>query len=456
MRSCNYSLLGMLALFLSGSMASGQTFEISSQDQTHAAGSGAIPFTATFSIEQVTGALEDTKGFSFAYRHDDTLMEVLGANPYVPATVGELAAVNSNEGPDFIQGEVFVDGFTIGVIYAFVDQSQVITFEVPKPMIEVEYATLPGALSGASGDVVSTIIPASDLGTPPTSTVVVIGAGTSAATTALPFSITFLAAPPLTFVVECADQSANFNAASGEGNFTASILIDQDVIPGDTAVDTQGFSFGIGHDSAVLSAMGVDYGAALGSLEGGQGPEYFQVGIYNDGITVGCIYDFQGASSYSFGSPTEAATVDYETQSGALAGSTPGSSVVTVLTPMAGLGPGGVTLVMVVDGQSVIMSGQSGSVTLTATGGFDRGDCNDDGGFNIGDPITLLDALFLGGLVNCDNACDANDDENRDIADGVYMLSALFINGPMPPGTGICAPDPTPGTLSCVVFNSCS
>ena len=75
MRSCNYSLLGVLALFLSGSMASGQTFEISSQDQTHAAGSGAIPFTATFSIEQVTGALEDTKGFSFAYRHDDTLME---------------------------------------------------------------------------------------------------------------------------------------------------------------------------------------------------------------------------------------------------------------------------------------------------------------------------------------------------------------------------------------------
>jgi hypothetical protein len=102
------------------------------------------------------------------------------------------------------------------------------------------------------------------------------------------------------------------------------------------------------------------------------------------------------------------------------------------------------------------MSGQSGSVTLTATGGIDRGDCNDDGSFNIGDPITLLDALFLGGNVNCDNACDANDDENKDIADGVYMLSALFISGPMPPGTGTCAPDPTAGTLSCVIFNSCS
>ncbi len=456
MRFCSHSMLMLCALFLSGSLASGQTFEISSPDQTHAAGADAIPFTATFSIEQLTGALEDTKGFSFAYRHDDSLMEVLGANPYVPAAVGELAAVNGNDGPDFIQGEVFADGFTIGVIYAFVDQSQVITFEVPKPMIEVEYATLNGALSGASGDVVSTIIPASDLGVPPTSTVVVIGAGTSAATTALPFSITFLAAPPLTFVVECADQSANFNAASGEGNFSSSVLIDQDVLPGDTAVETQGFSFGIGHDSTVLSAIGVDYGSALGGLEGGQGPEYFQVGIYSDGITVGCIYDFQGASTYAFGSPTEATTVDYETQAGALSGSTPGSSVVTTLTPTEGLGPSGVTLVMVVDGQSVIMSGQSGSVTLTATGGFDRGDCNDDSGFNIGDPITLLDALFLGGSVNCDNACDANDDENKDIADGVYMLSALFINGPMPPDSGICVPDPTPGTLSCLIFNSCS
>lgn len=455
----NIVFVTLLTIFLvPGSFTAGQTFEIFSSDQTLVSGGGNVSFTSTFSIEQVSGAVEDTKGFSFAYRHDAALLEVVGSNPYVPAVVGELAAVNNNGGPDFIQGEVFVDGFTVGVIYAFVDQSQVITFEVAKPMIEVEYSTLAGALDGITEDVVTEIIPAADLGTPPTATVVVIGAGVSAQATGLPFSITFEVAPPappILFTISCGDQEATFSSATGVGSFTNSVSVVEQVAPGQVANETQGFSFGIGHDSALLTATAVNLGAILQAMNGGSGAEYFQAGIEVDGCTVGCIYDFQGGVTTTYQVATEVVSIDYDTVAAALAGSAPGSSQATTLMPIAGLGPNGVTLVMVVDGQSVSMQSQAGVVTLVATGGFDRGDCNDDGNYDIADAITLLDNLFLGGDVNCDDACDGNDDELKDIADPVYFLSSLFIGGPMPPGNGTCAPDPTEGTLGCDVFNSC-
>ncbi|HIG06227.1 MAG TPA: hypothetical protein EYQ08_10960 [Planctomycetes bacterium] len=451
-----FGIFVLLFVLFTASAAWGQTFEISSPDQMVPAGGGSATFSATFSIVQVTGALEETKGFSMAYGHDSTLLEVVGSNPYIPTPVGSLAALNGGTGPDFIQGEVFTNGFTVGVIYAFVDQSQVITFGTPLPMIEVDYATIPGALSGSTGNVVTTISSASDLGTPPATTVVVIGAGSSAPTTGMPFSITFQAAPPMAFEVICVDQAATFSSSTGVGSFTGTVQIDQDVEPGDTAAETQGFSLGVAHDAAVLEATAVDYGASLASLEGGTGPEFFNVGIISGGITVGCIYDFQGGAFIGFDTPTEAVLVQYDTVPGALVGTPPGASISTTLTPTSGLGPTGVTMVMVVDGQSIDMTGQAGSVLLTAIGGFNRGDCNDDFSFNIGDAITLLDGLFLGGVIVCANACDSNDDNQGNIADAVHMLAALFNGGPMPPGTGSCAPDPTPGALGCEDYTSCS
>ena len=623
----------LTVLVLAGSFVAGQSFEISSPDQSMSAGNGTVPFNASFSIEQVTGAIEDTKGFSFAYHHDPALLEVVGSNPFVPTVVGELAAVNNNDGPDFIQGEIFPDGFTIGVIYAFVDQTQVITFEVAKPMIEVEYSTLPGAVAGITSDVVTEIFPADDLGTPPTATVVVIGAGVSADATSLPFFITFeapppvpdpifvisapdqsavasgpnggvasfissfsieqdlsdpaavakptyafqfgyqhdpvmlqvdsvsegatiaaldggngadffgemiyadgftigctydfqlqetitfataaevvdvsyssvsgaldgatgtqstvveessnLGSPPLTpvvvvdegtsidaealpftvgltpapsnvFTLRCTDQQATFSSVSGVGSFTNSITMTEDQDNVGYPNDTQGFSFGISHDSILLTVIDVHQGAILQAMNGGAGADYFQVGIYPDGCTVGCIYDFQNITVAQFPTETELTTADYETVAGTLAGTEAGDTIVTQLTPIAGLGPNSVTLVMVVGGQSNAMVSDSGEISLVATGGFDRGDCNDDGLFDIADPITLLDNLFLGGFVPCDDACDGNDDELKDIADPIYILAALFNGGPLPPDSGNCGPDPTEGTLGCDSFDSCA
>ncbi len=88
--------------------------------------------------------------------------------------------------------------------------------------------------------------------------------------------------------------------------------------------------------------------------------------------------------------------------------------------------------------------------------GFNRGDTNQDGGFDIADAIFLLNFLFNNGIVSCVVACDANDDNGVDIADAVYCLIALFGNGALPPAPhGVCGEDPTPGALSCIDFSNC-
>lgn len=85
---------------------------------------------------------------------------------------------------------------------------------------------------------------------------------------------------------------------------------------------------------------------------------------------------------------------------------------------------------------------------------FSRGDCNQDGQFNIADAVFLLTQLFGGApsALQCDDACDGNDDENLNIADPVAYLGALFTIGsqPLPPPYPDCGGDPGGDTLSCV------
>lgn len=61
------------------------------------------------------------------------------------------------------------------------------------------------------------------------------------------------------------------------------------------------------------------------------------------------------------------------------------------------------------------------------------GDVNDDGTFNIGDPVYLISWIFKGGPeplhLEC---CDVNSDMAVNIGDAVYMVQAIFNGGPLP------------------------
>ncbi|MEM7261122.1 MAG: hypothetical protein AAF488_03965 [Planctomycetota bacterium] len=89
---------------------------------------------------------------------------------------------------------------------------------------------------------------------------------------------------------------------------------------------------------------------------------------------------------------------------------------------------------------------------------FVRGDVNTDGLFDIADPVSVLNILFIPGtpVVNCLDAMDINDDGSTDIGDAVYALSALFVTGsPSPPAPNVCGEDPTDDALGCDLYAPC-
>ncbi len=83
---------------------------------------------------------------------------------------------------------------------------------------------------------------------------------------------------------------------------------------------------------------------------------------------------------------------------------------------------------------------------------FRRGDVNSDGFFNLADPITVLQVLYVPGqsFPPCADSIDANDDGVLDLSDPITILTFLFGSGipiafPFPD----CGSDPTPDMLDC-------
>lgn len=91
---------------------------------------------------------------------------------------------------------------------------------------------------------------------------------------------------------------------------------------------------------------------------------------------------------------------------------------------------------------------------------FMRGDCNADALFNIADAIFLLSFLFPMGMPpqpTCRDACDGNDDGCLDIGDPVSILGALFGGaGVLPAPFMTCGYDPTPqDRMGCLNYDGC-
>ena len=101
-------------------------------------------------------------------------------------------------------------------------------------------------------------------------------------------------------------------------------------------------------------------------------------------------------------------------------------------------------------------SGES-TATVEWARPYKRGDSNRDGGFDIGDAVHVLDALFAGGEFPCRAASDVNADGAVDIGDTIYALNALFALGTPPPDPHEeCGVDPEmPGEIECDEYDAC-
>ncbi len=87
---------------------------------------------------------------------------------------------------------------------------------------------------------------------------------------------------------------------------------------------------------------------------------------------------------------------------------------------------------------------------------FIRGDADGLGTYSIADAIMILNWVFEGLPLPCDDAGDVNDDGLIDIADSSYLLTFIFNSGSPPPAPyATCGPDPTADSLGCASYSAC-
>jgi len=89
---------------------------------------------------------------------------------------------------------------------------------------------------------------------------------------------------------------------------------------------------------------------------------------------------------------------------------------------------------------------------------FLRGDCNGDGTTNISDPVAALGCMFLGKPTTCEDALDIDDNGVLELGDPICLLNYLFVSGSAPaapfPGCGIDPAD-ADDALGCERHDAC-
>ncbi len=427
-------------------------FSLVAQNVTAGYSAAGVQFETTIMGREFTdhpGYPTNTAGFSFGLAHNPDLFAAIDAAP-----AGSVAQLDGGAGPQFFDSANYADGITVGCVYSFTF-AETIQMISDTDLALVSYDSLPGVFNTTTGTVISALDFTESLGVPPVQAVISTDSGIAVGVVPTGAIVTLT---PSGFILTAVDQTVGFSEATGAASFDASFTLDED--PGNVGYpnDTQGFSFGVEHDPSLLSVTGAAGGPVIDALNGSTGPDFIDVNLFADGFTMGCVYSFLGTGTIQFATPIDLAIASYDTVAGALAGSS--TDVLTTLSISSNLGIPPVQVVVVVNSGALGAVGVDGTITLTpgVGGGFMRSDVNDDSLINLADAITVLDALFLGGVINCMDAADTNDDELSNIADGVYVLSYLFSGGPPPPAPfgGSCGPDPAGTALDCAQYNSCN
>lgn len=96
------------------------------------------------------------------------------------------------------------------------------------------------------------------------------------------------------------------------------------------------------------------------------------------------------------------------------------------------------------------------SASIRVPACFVRGEVNQDGMVDLGDPLAILFFLFAGQEVGCQGAADSNGDGAVDVSDVTFLLEYLFLDGEEPgaPFSACGSPD-TPHQLTCGSFSPC-
>ena len=428
----------------------GQSIQIS--DETVFSGD---PVTLT-----ATGTLvEPILGFSFGLEHDGAVLTAQSA------TQGsDVAATNSGAGADYFQVELAPAGgtglfiacvFTVGGV---LDSLGVGTHELAL----VNYNTSAGAAAGST-----TSVDLSDaLGSPPANIVFTTLSGVSTFPSANNGSVTFDVPPPTGTTCTLTDPCACDHDISWTNGATYTAVevrvngvLTQTLGGGATSTTVNTGAPGSSATIAVRGVIGAlsstddSCTATCPAITPAPIPSGFTCTVTSEDAMTGCTVDVSWTLEGTYTGLE--LTVDGVTVS-VLGGTATGDTI---------------TLPVSAASQQICLEGTDEcgdpivmnvccDVTCNPMTGvqFSRGDCNDDGMFDIGDPVFLLGVLFsMGGPPNCDDACDFNDDGGQDISDAVYGLGALFNGTASPPAPFPgCGVDPTDTDgLDCAFSNAC-
>jgi hypothetical protein len=229
----------------------------------------------------------------------------------------------------------------------------------------------------------------------------------------------------------------------------------------------QAFSFGVAHlpPVAVLSAIDVEGCPVMEALNGGSGPDFFEVDL--EAGSAGCEDGrFAGGTIYCIASRenslTETIPAGFAQPVARLTYSAPAEAAPGSETPLHIVGCMGDHLPweirLTVNFQSRVPEVRSGTLTVgSSPSRLFRGDSNLDGKRDISDAVAILGYLFQGVFhPECLDALDADDSGDLELTDAVVLLSYLFLGGPAPREPfSACGPDPTPDALGCGSYPVC-
>ncbi|MFN0059206.1 MAG: hypothetical protein ACKVX7_12160 [Planctomycetota bacterium] len=229
----------------------------------------------------------------------------------------------------------------------------------------------------------------------------------------------------------------------------ATVTVPIQYVNGSSSV-TDGWSFGVAHDSNALQIESVSLGADGATMKGGTGPDFHSTTIYpGQGFTVGVVISFLGGASlgagiYEIEEATYTVLMSDGESSQLCFNSTFGFPVVVA--------------VVIDGGTSITPVTSCGLVQCEAPEGFVRGDFDDSGALAASDLAQLYDYLWPGAAgagpeenpVDCSgdvepDVADVNDNEWLTLADWILLRKSLAGSATVPEPTA-CGVDPDDDT----------
>ncbi|MFN0059139.1 MAG: hypothetical protein ACKVX7_11825 [Planctomycetota bacterium] len=227
----------------------------------------------------------------------------------------------------------------------------------------------------------------------------------------------------------------------------------------DPADELQGFQIAVEYDC--LLALAGEFSIAGGVLES-IGVEFISSDIDADfadgdgcefiaGILLDALPPFLGQTAPAATTPQQIASIGATIAVGVPVGTL---LAIDFVSGLDGSGTIPIENIVVIDFASVaVVNTVAGSVEVIADAAFRRGDCNNDGQFDVADAVAIVSHAFLGEPVNCLAACDTDSSGRSDVADCLVLANYLFLAGPPP-----TAPFPLCGTApaaACDAYSHC-